>query len=72
MHVQILSAGLRLGFCTGPVELLDAIDLDTSSRNLQTSGTSQGIVLALLQKWGIEGFLTHADEVAAFYKVCVA
>ncbi|SPO32530.1 related to aromatic amino acid aminotransferase I [Ustilago trichophora] len=65
---KILSAGLRLGFVTGPNEILDAIDLDTSSRNLQTSGTSQAIAYALLNKWGIEGFLRHADGVARFYQ----
>lgn len=65
---KILSAGLRLGFVTGPKEILDAIDLDTSSRNLQTSGTSQAIAFALLSKWGYSGFLTHADRVARFYQ----
>ncbi|KAJ9480025.1 putative Aromatic/aminoadipate aminotransferase 1 (putative) [Pseudozyma hubeiensis] len=65
---KILSAGLRLGFVTGPKEILDAIDLDTSSRNLQTSGTSQAIAYALLNKWGVEGFLKHADNVARFYQ----
>lgn len=69
---KILSAGLRLGFVTGPKEILDAIDLDTSSRNLQTSGTSQAIAYALLSKWGIDGFLHHADNVARFYQVCLA
>lgn len=66
---KILSAGLRLGFVTGPKEILDAIDLDTSSRNLQTSGTSQAIAYALLSRWGIDGFLRHADNVAKFYQV---
>ncbi len=66
---KILSAGLRLGFVTGPKEVLDAIDLDTSSRNLQTSGTSQAIAYALLKTWGVEGFLKHADNVAKFYQV---
>ncbi|EPQ29921.1 uncharacterized protein PFL1_02593 [Pseudozyma flocculosa PF-1] len=65
---KILSAGLRLGFCTGPTELVDAIDADTSIRNLQPSGASQGIALALLSRWGIDGFLRHADSVAHFYK----
>lgn len=69
---KILSAGLRLGFVTGPKEVLDAIDLDTSSRNLQTSGTSQAIAYALLKTWGVEGFLKHADNVAKFYQVSYA
>ncbi|PWY98290.1 PLP-dependent transferase [Testicularia cyperi] len=66
---KILSAGLRLGYATGPKELLDAIDQDTSSRNLQTSGTSQAIAYALLSKWGVDGFLRHADDVARFYQI---
>ncbi|PWN48502.1 PLP-dependent transferase [Violaceomyces palustris] len=64
---KILSAGLRLGFATGPTPLLDAIDLDTSSRNLQPSGTSQALAYALFRHWGISNFLAHADLVAKFY-----
>jgi DNA-binding transcriptional MocR family regulator len=34
---------------------------------MQPSSTSQIIALSLLRHWGISGFLTHAEQVAAFY-----
>lgn len=67
--MQILSSGLRLGFVTGHKDLVDAIDLDSAGKNLQPSGVSQGVVLAILEHWGVDGFLRHVDKVAAFYKV---
>lgn len=54
---------------TGPVALLNAVDLDTSSANLQPSGVSQCVAYALLKHWGPSGFLHHVDRVATFYKL---
>ncbi|CAO1612828.1 unnamed protein product [Sympodiomycopsis kandeliae] len=65
---KILSSGLRLGFVTGHIDLINAIDLDSAGKNLQPSGISQGVVLAILEHWGIEGFLRHVDKVAGFYQ----
>ncbi|GAA5850864.1 hypothetical protein JCM9279_006221 [Rhodotorula babjevae] len=65
---KILSSGMRLGFVTGPKELLDVIDLHTSNTNLQPSSTTQAMVLVLLNKWGLDGFVAHTQRVAAFYK----
>lgn len=59
---------MRLGFVTGPKELLDVIDLHTSNTNLQPSSTTQAMVLVLLNKWGLDGFVAHTQRVAAFYK----
>lgn len=60
---------MRLGFCTGSPVLLGAIDQDSAGRNLQPSGVSQGVVLAVLEAWGVSGFLRHADRIACFYRV---
>ncbi|WVQ81374.1 hypothetical protein IAT38_003498 [Cryptococcus sp. DSM 104549] len=64
---KLLSAGLRLGFATGPKEILHAIDVTTAGANLHTSGVSQAVALRLLQHWGIEGFLRHGRAVADLY-----
>ncbi|GAA5922737.1 uncharacterized protein JCM15063_003407 [Sporobolomyces koalae] len=65
---KILSSGMRLGFLTAAKPLVDIIDLNTSNTNLQPSSTTQAIVLVLLNKWGLDGFLAHTRRVAQFYK----
>ncbi|KAH7102888.1 TdiD protein [Auriculariales sp. MPI-PUGE-AT-0066] len=64
---KVLAAGLRICFATGPTPLLVAIDLHTSSANLQAASTSQVIVYKLLSSWGIEGLHAHIRTVADFY-----
>ncbi|KAJ8088404.1 hypothetical protein PM082_022477 [Marasmius tenuissimus] len=64
---KILSAGLRIGFASGPERLLSAIDAYTGNSNLQTSSLTQMVTLGLLRKWGHDGFLTHTRGVSAFY-----
>ncbi|KAK7027257.1 hypothetical protein VNI00_015346 [Paramarasmius palmivorus] len=64
---KILSAGMRIGFVSGPERLLDAIDGYTATSNLQTSSLTQMLSLKLLEKWGYDGFLTHTQGVSAFY-----
>ncbi|KAI9452456.1 PLP-dependent transferase [Russula earlei] len=65
---KILSAGIRIGFVTGPAPLLDAIDRHTATANLQPSSFSQAIILTLLRSWGREGLLAHIHTVAKFYR----
>ncbi|GAA5912662.1 hypothetical protein JCM5296_006047 [Sporobolomyces johnsonii] len=65
---KILSSGMRLGFLTAAKPLVDIVDLHTSNTNLQPSSTTQAMVLVLLNKWGLDGFLAHTRRVAAFYK----
>ncbi|KDR77824.1 hypothetical protein GALMADRAFT_210056 [Galerina marginata CBS 339.88] len=64
---KVLSAGLRIGFASGPEALLRAIDQHTATSNLQTSSLTQVIVFKLLGSWGYEGFNIHVRNVAAFY-----
>ncbi|KAF8181268.1 PLP-dependent transferase [Pholiota molesta] len=66
--LQILSAGIRIGFASGPEPLLNAIDQHTATSNLQTSSLTQAIVFKLLESWGHDGFMTHTHNVAAFYQ----
>ncbi|KAK4685239.1 tryptophan aminotransferase, partial [Tremellales sp. Uapishka_1] len=64
---KLLSAGLRLGYATGPKDLLSAIEVGNATYNLHTSSISQAVAYRLLQHWGISGFLDHSHAVAAFY-----
>jgi tryptophan aminotransferase len=41
---------------------------DSYLRFSSVSSTTQAIVLVLLNKWGLDGFLAHTRRVAAFYK----
>ncbi|KAI8843096.1 pyridoxal phosphate-dependent transferase, partial [Chytridium lagenaria] len=63
---KILSAGVRLGWVTGPPNV-ERIVLHAQSTLLHTSGMSQMIVYHVLKKWGIEGFLAHTDTAANKY-----
>ncbi|KAM4810502.1 kynurenine/alpha-aminoadipate aminotransferase, mitochondrial [Rhinophrynus dorsalis] len=65
---KILSSGLRIGFLTGPKPLIDRIILHMQASTLHTSTFTQIMVLQLLNKWGVEGFLKHTDSVIEFYR----
>ncbi|KAF4614086.1 hypothetical protein D9613_007470 [Agrocybe pediades] len=65
---KILSAGMRLGFASGPETLLNAIDEHTAASNVQTPSLTQVIVYRLLDSWGYEGFKTHTEWVSEFYR----
>ena len=41
---KLLSSGIRIGFVTGPSELIERIELHSQSTTLHTSGISQSIV----------------------------
>ncbi|ORX39311.1 pyridoxal phosphate-dependent transferase [Kockovaella imperatae] len=64
---KLLSAGLRLGFATGPGNILRAIDTINSGTILHASTVSQGITYCLLEHWGLDGFRNHAHHVAELY-----
>lgn len=40
----------------------------TASANLQPSSLSQVLALAVLSRWGHQGFLTHTQQVSEFYR----
>ncbi|KAJ2917353.1 hypothetical protein MD484_g3074, partial [Candolleomyces efflorescens] len=65
---KILSAGMRIGFASGPEPLLRSIDMDTATSNLQSSSLTQAIATTLLKAWGYDGFSAHTDHVADFYR----
>lgn len=65
---KILSAGLRIGWITGPKPLLDRINMHTMVTNLQPSGLPQVMAYQLLDHWGHSGFFKHVQQVADFYR----
>ncbi|KAH8081806.1 pyridoxal phosphate-dependent transferase [Filobasidium floriforme] len=64
---KVLSSGMRLGFAAGPEAILKAMDVASSTANLQPNGVAQAVALRLLRYWGIQGFIDHCERVAAFY-----
>ncbi|TFK49721.1 PLP-dependent transferase [Heliocybe sulcata] len=65
---KILSAGVRIGFATGPEPLLTAMDMHTAMANLQVSGLTQVMVSTLLNSWGYDTFKIHTLNVSNFYR----
>ena len=64
---KVLSSGIRIGFVTGPPELIERLELHAQATTLHTSGLSQVATQALLDHWGPEGWNTHVDSVVRFY-----
>ena len=52
---KVLSAGLRLGWATGPAPLVDRLQLHMQSTSLHASGLAQGVVAGLFDSWGRTG-----------------
>ncbi|TFK16101.1 neurotrypsin [Platysternon megacephalum] len=64
---KIISAGLRLGFLTGPKPLIDRVILHMQSSTTASTFT-QILMSELLHKWGQKGLLEHVDRVMEFYR----
>ncbi|XP_045408462.1 kynurenine/alpha-aminoadipate aminotransferase, mitochondrial-like isoform X1 [Lemur catta] len=65
---KVLSAGLRIGFLTGPKPLIERVVLHTQVSSLHPSTFNQLMISQLLQQWGEEGFLAHVHRVIDFYR----
>ncbi|XP_063970624.1 kynurenine/alpha-aminoadipate aminotransferase, mitochondrial-like isoform X1 [Lytechinus pictus] len=65
---KIISAGLRVGVCTGPQAIVTRIIMHMQASVLHTSVLTQLTLYKLLNHWGIDGLLSHVGKVAAFYK----
>ncbi|XP_071848039.1 kynurenine/alpha-aminoadipate aminotransferase, mitochondrial-like [Apostichopus japonicus] len=65
---KVLSAGIRVGFVSGPKALIYRIQLHMEASVLHSSAVSQMIIFKLLEKWGMDGFLAHSEKVAEFYQ----
>ncbi|KAJ4490531.1 pyridoxal phosphate-dependent transferase [Lentinula aciculospora] len=56
---KVLSAGLRIGFASGPEAILRRVDMLTANANLQVSSLTQLIAFRLLDSWGYDKFFLH-------------
>nr|XP_022329260.1 kynurenine/alpha-aminoadipate aminotransferase, mitochondrial-like isoform X3 [Crassostrea virginica] len=65
---KLVSSGMRLGFVTGPKPLLERLELHMQCSVMHASGLSQMALYKVLEDWGIEGFLKHAETTAELYK----
>ncbi|KAF7789602.1 hypothetical protein EIP86_000548 [Pleurotus ostreatoroseus] len=65
---KVLSSGIRIGFVSGPETIVQAMDDHTMTANLQPNSLSQILALALLKRWGYDGFFGHTTRVAEFYR----
>ncbi|KAI0896462.1 PLP-dependent transferase [Annulohypoxylon nitens] len=65
---KIVSAGMRLGFLTGSLTIVNNVVKLTENINLQPSSTSQTIALSLLRHWGHAGLLEHCARASDFYR----
>lgn len=64
---KVVSAGIRIGYATGPKPLIYQLELVQQASSMHTSGVAQAITLALLQSLGEEGWAKHVHAVQAFY-----
>lgn len=65
---KIMSPGMRLGFVTGPTTIVDMMDLQTASINMQPSTFTQAIAFKVLSHWGYDRFFDHCHSVAKLYQ----
>lgn len=65
---KTVSAGMRIGWVTGPAELIDRVQLHQQSTSLHVSGLTQVMVVQLLKHWGREGLKQHIAQVQEGYR----
>ena len=65
---KLISSGLRVGFATGPPELVQRMELHQQATSLHPSGLSQAVCAALLSRWGESGFEEHVEKVTSLYR----
>ncbi|KAJ3565954.1 hypothetical protein NP233_g7312 [Leucocoprinus birnbaumii] len=65
---KVFSAGMRLGFASGPEPILTAIGIHTETSTSQTSSLTQMIAYKVLSSWGYDGFKIHTKRLSDFYR----
>ncbi|KAK3091816.1 hypothetical protein FSP39_022850, partial [Pinctada imbricata] len=64
---KLLSSGMRVGFVSGPRPIIDRVALHMQCSGMHTSGMSQVTLSKILEHWGHDGFLKHAEKTSEFY-----
>jgi len=65
---KVLSSGMRLGWATGPKELMYRIHLHMQASCLHASGISQMMAYNLFTAWGTDGLNNHIAQVQHLYR----
>ena len=65
---KVMSAGIRVGYCTAPPHITERLRLHMQSTVLHTSALPQAVVAAILKDWTFDGFVQRTKEITAFYK----
>lgn len=70
---KVLSAGMRVGYLSGPRPLVDRVMMHVACSSLHASTFSQAIIHRFLTERGADGYRSHCRSVAEFYeKRCCA
>ncbi|XP_052760956.1 kynurenine/alpha-aminoadipate aminotransferase, mitochondrial-like [Mya arenaria] len=64
---KTMAPGFRLGFATIPRPLYQKFNLSAQVSTQGSSSLSQSILMALLRRWGVDGYLDHCERVCEFY-----
>ncbi|ODN02595.1 Kynurenine/alpha-aminoadipate aminotransferase, mitochondrial [Orchesella cincta] len=65
---KVLSSGIRVGFATGPKNLIRSLEMYLQASILHAASLSQVVVNGTLRNWGNDGFRQHMETVKAFYR----
>mmetsp|Transcript_25787 Transcript_25787/g.72225 ORF Transcript_25787/g.72225 Transcript_25787/m.72225 type:complete len:422 (+) Transcript_25787:59-1324(+) len=65
---KVIASGLRIGWVTGPTELVDRLQLMQQASVMHASGLSQGLVLTILESMGRDGLNAHLAAVQEEYR----
>ncbi|XP_042228148.1 kynurenine/alpha-aminoadipate aminotransferase, mitochondrial-like isoform X2 [Homarus americanus] len=65
---KIISAGLRVGYVTGPAMLLERLNIHMMTSVICGPMLSQVIISTLLQEWGEDGFKKYVVNLHQFYR----
>jgi len=65
---KVVSAGIRVGWITGPKEVISKVELHTQASTMHCPALVQVICTELLKTWGQKGFENHVTQVQNFYK----
>jgi len=64
---KIASSGMRVGFITGPKQLVEQLQIDQQATSLHTSGLSQMVLFSIVNKWGKDGWDKQIKAVEKTY-----
>ena len=64
---KTIAPGLRLGWVTGPREIIDKVRTFSQLTSWSMSGLPQSALVALLKHWGDDGFERHVTYLRRYY-----